>query len=112
LIFTASINVHNNPELIRINIDLLKKNVTDNIVLLVEKTAYKNWPIEDFNDVIVIEGFKHNFPRNPYKNVLYNLKCTYENFPNSDWYIFTEFDNFIVSEKFKNDFNFNFIYFI
>ena len=106
MIFTASINVHDNPELIRKNIDLLKRNVTDNIVLLVEKSAYQNWPIEDFNDVIVIEGFKHNFPRNPYKNVLFNLKHTYERFPNSDWYVFTEFDNFIVSEKFKNDFQY------
>jgi len=106
LIFTASINVHNNPELTRKNIDLLKKNVTNNIVLLVEKSAYQNWPIEDFNDVVTIEGFKHNFPRNPYKNVLLNLKHTYEKFPNSDWYVFTEFDNFIISEKFKSDFEY------
>ena len=106
MIFTASINVHNNPELARKNIDLIKKNVTNNIVLLVEKTAYQNWPFEEFNDVTVIEGFKHNYPRNPYKNVLLNLKSTFENFPYSDWYVFTEFDNFIINPNFKNDFQY------
>lgn len=106
MIFSASINVHNNPTLTRKNIDLIKKNVTKNIVLLVEKSGYKNWPIEEFNDVIVVEGFKHNFPRNPYKNVLLNLKTTYEKFPNSDWYVFTEFDNFIINDNFKNDFQY------
>jgi len=106
LIFTASINVHSDPYLARKNIDLIKKNVTNDIVLLVEKSAYQDWPIEEFNDVTVVEGFKHNFPRNPYKNVLYNLKTTYEKFPNSDWYVFTEFDNFIINENFKNDFQY------
>lgn len=104
--FATSINVHNNPSFARKNIDLIKKNVTSNIVLLVEKSAYETWPVEEFNDVVVVEGFKHNFPRNPYKNVFFNLKNTYENYPNCDWYIFTEFDNFILKNNFRDDFQY------
>lgn len=104
--FAASLNVHANPALARRNIELLKRNVTGNICMLVEGSAYQNWPIDYFHDITVIEGFKHNVPRNPYKNVLLNLKKTYENFPNADWYVFSEFDNFIVTEKFKNDFQY------
>ena len=101
--FAVSLNVHNNPSLARRNIDLLKKNVTHNISVLVEGNAYQSWPLDHFTDVYLVEGFKHSAPRNPYKNVLLNLKSLYEKFPTADWYIFSEFDNFIINEKFKND---------
>lgn len=104
--FAASLNVHTNPSLARRNIDLLKKNVTHNISMLIEGNAYSEWPLDYFHDIEVIEGFQHVVPRNPYKNVLLNLKKTYEKFPNCDWYIFSEFDNFIINEKFKNDFQY------
>jgi len=106
LIFAASLNVHNDPSLARRNIDLLKKNVTHDISVLIEGTSYEEWPLDYFSDVNVIEGFKHTAARNPFKNVMLNLKKTYELFPNADWYLFSEFDNFILNEKFKNDFQY------
>jgi hypothetical protein len=106
LIFAASLNVHANPSLTRRNIDLIKRNVTHNISVLIEGSTYDNWPLDFFKDIQVIEGFKHTAPRNPYKNVFLNLKTTYEKFPNCDWYVFSEFDNFIINENFKNDFQY------
>jgi len=104
--FAVSLNVHTNPSLARRNVDLLKKNVTQNISMLVEANSYSSWPLDYFQDIQVIEGFQHVVPRNPYKNVLLNLKKTFERYPKCDWYIFSEFDNFIINEKFKNDFQY------
>jgi len=99
----VSLNVHADPALIRGNINCLKENLTSNIHMLIEENGYESWPLDDFKDVKIIKGFRHDFKRNPYRNVFYNLIETYKAFPNKKWYCYTEGDNFILNDKIKKD---------
>lgn len=99
----VALNVHASPILIRGNINSLKENLTDNIHMCIEENGYDNWPLNDFHDVKITKGFKHDFKRNPYRNVFYNLIETYKNFPDKKWYCYTEGDNFILNNQIKKD---------
>ena len=99
----VALNVHADPFLVRTNVNLLKMNLTENIHMLIEESGYDSWPLDKFKDITVIKGFKHNFRRNPYRNVFYNLIETYNKFPDKKWYCYCEYDNFILNDTIKKD---------
>lgn len=98
-----AINVHADPLLARANVNCLQINVTNNIQMLIEESGYNDWPLDKFSDIKTIKGFKHDYRRNPYRNVFYNLMETYKLYPDMDWYGYTESDNFILSDLIKLD---------
>ena len=98
-----AINVHTDPLLVRANINCLQTNITNNIQMLVEGSAYNSWPKDKFTDIKIINGFKHDYRRNPYKNVFYNLMETYKSYPDMEWYGYTESDNFILTDTIRLD---------
>lgn len=99
----VSLNVHTDPFLVRTNINCLQINLTNNINMLIEESAFSTWPFDKFEDVNIIKGFKHDFKRNPYRNVFYNLIETYKKFPDKEWYCYTEGDNFFLNDTIKKD---------
>ena len=99
----ACVNVHADPLFVRTNLNCLQTNLTNNINLIIEESAYDSWPFDKFTDVKIIKGFRHNFKRNPYRNVFYGLIETYKNFPDKEWYCYSESDNFFLNDTIKLD---------
>lgn len=98
----AALNVHNNPDVVRDTIDSIKTYMTDDIVVLVDGASWsqmKNEPMEAGK----MEGFHHNLPKSPYRNVALSLKTVTEQYPDSDWYCYCEYDVLFTSDRFKHN---------
>ena len=94
------INAHSDMRLIRDTIDSISFHVTKNIILVIDGAYWsklKDEPIQAGK----IEGFYHNVPKSPYRNVALGLKSLYDSFPESDWYCYTEPDVLFGSDRFK-----------
>lgn len=94
------LNVHSQPDLIRDTIDSISTYMTDKILVLVDGAAWPTLKNESFG-VGMVEGFYHNVPKSPYRNVALALQTISDNYPDVDWYCYCESDVLFGSERFK-----------
>lgn len=96
------LNVHSQPELIRDTVDSISTYMTEKILILVDGAA---WPVlknENFG-YGKVEGFYHNQPKAPYRNVALALQTITDTYPDVDWYCYCEPDVLFASERFKHN---------
>jgi hypothetical protein len=76
--------------------------MTDDILVIVDQAAwgqFKDYPLE----AAKIEGFYHNLPKSPYRNVALGLKTVRETYPDADWYCYCEYDVLFGSSRFVHN---------
>lgn len=94
------LNAHENNSLVSDTIDSIFTYATKDILLLVDGASWSQF--DGFQQpVSLMCGFKHGCPKAPYRNVALGLKMLYENWPNADWYFYSEPDVLFSSDRFK-----------
>ncbi len=93
-------NVHADPDLVVDTLESINMYITKNNLVVVDGAS-----IDIFNKVKLpstkIEGFPHKSRKSPYRNMALGLMTLYELYPDEDWYLYTEPDCLITSERFK-----------
>lgn len=96
------LNVHENNPVVMDTIDSIRTHVTDDVLMLVDGLAWSQF--DDFEaPVSKVCGFKHGIPKSPYRNMALGLKLLYENWPDADWFCYTEYDVLFASDRFKHN---------
>jgi hypothetical protein len=94
------LNIHANPELVMDTVESIQAHMTNDILLVIDGAS------NAFVDVKLpapyIKGFKHGFPRAPYRNVALGLKHLTEMY-DSDWYCYMDYDALVASDRFKHN---------
>lgn len=92
------INVHSKPNVVMDTIESIRHYMTDDILLVIDgaSTDFKKLELP----VKKLEGFRHNCPRAPYRNVALGLQTVSEVYPNADWYCYLEYDCLVTSKRF------------
>jgi hypothetical protein len=94
------LNIHANPDLVLDTVDSIQAHMTKDILLVIDGASDK------FNDVKLpvpyMKGFKHNFPRAPYRNLALGLKGLTEMY-DADWYCYLDYDALVASDRFKQN---------
>ena len=101
------LHAHENAKLVDDTVLFLKKNATDNIMILADGKSTK-WIDESVQRVPYVVGFRNKTQdvfRNHslYRNHILGLIKVYESFPDCDWYCSTEYDTLFCTEDFKKD---------
>lgn len=95
------LNVHSNPNLIIDTLESISTYVGKNILIIIDGAS------KELDDIKLpahsIKGFYHNCDKAPYRNVALGLWKAYENFPNADWFCYTEADCLFASSSFKKN---------
>lgn len=96
------INTHNQPDILRDSIDSILFYATKKILVVIDGAFWQDFKNESLN-VAKIEGFYHNVPKSPYRNVALGLQKIFETYPESDWYCYCEPDVLFSSSRFKHN---------
>lgn len=93
------LNVHSQPETVLDTLEAIQQYVSKDILVIVDGAS------KDFKShqlpVPTVEGFPHGIPRSPYRNVALGLSLLVEEYPDADWYLYTEYDCLFTSDRFK-----------
>jgi hypothetical protein len=90
---------HAYPKLTKDTVNSIREFTGDRVMTLVDAAGwdqFQNFPNAE-------KGFYHAHKRSPYRNYALGLKRLYERWPDSDWYLYTEYDCVFVSDKFKEE---------
>src|SRR5882757_3068814 len=101
--FATLILTHTNPELTTDTVDSIKTWVGDKILVLVDQIAWHQFQNIKMGSTKIEEGFLHNHNRSPYRNCVLGMKKLYEHWPDSDWFLYTEYDCLFTSNIFYED---------
>lgn len=96
---------HGNIPLTTDTVASIEANVGERVLVLVDKPGYPKFQNVKIGNAVVAEGLYHNFNRSPYRNYALGMKMLRELFPDSDWFLYSEYDNLFTSEAFKEDLN-------
>jgi len=96
------LNTHGNPETTHDTIDSIKHYMTNDILMLVEGSAWSMFNTDDAN-VALLKGFNHSYYKAPYRNVALGLLAATQHYPSFDWYCYMEYDCLVGSKNFKTD---------
>jgi len=97
------INVHGNTELVLDTVDAARTWVSDNVLLVVDGAFWDSWGSKLQVPAYLLQGFYHNVPRSPYRNITLALWTAYQMWPEVDWYCYSEYDVLFTSSAFKDD---------
>lgn len=97
------LNAHNHTELVADTIESIKKYVTNDILMVVDGIAWEDWGLKVNLGVDKLQGFIHNYPKAPYRNLLYGLSEIIKKFPDSDWVCYSEYDVLFLNSLFKEE---------
>lgn len=97
----AVINVHSNPKIVLDTLDSVFTYMTDKALVVVDGASRAFDSVE--LPVGKINGFHHNCPRSPYRNVSLGLSVLADAYPDVDWYLYLEYDCLVTSERFKKN---------
>lgn len=96
------VQVHSNPDIIIDTVGSIFEYATQNVLLLINGSAW-----DDLKDIDLavskVKGFRHDVPKAPYRNVALGLQMAYQNWPESDWFCYTEYDALFASDRFKHN---------
>ena len=96
------LNAHGNTELVQDTLEAIHTWVGSKVVVLIDGATWNSWGRDANLSAYKLEGFYHNCPRSPYRNVTLGLMKAAEFWPDVDWYCYTEYDTLFVSDEFKN----------
>ena len=96
---TTVLNAHSNYNIVADTIESIHQNVGKNILVVIDG-ASKELKNSKFN-AYTINGFYHNSPKAPYRNMALGLWKAYEMFPQSTWFCYCEYDCLFASNSFK-----------
>lgn len=99
---TAIVHTHGNPELTWDTVDSVKHYMTDQVVVLVDEAGWNQFDLTQA-PANMLKGFYHGYHKAPYRNIIMGLLAAAQNWPNSDWYAYLEFDALVGSSAFKTD---------
>lgn len=97
------LNAHGKTELVSDTVDALRTYVSKDILMVVDGAAWDSWGKSVNLPVYKLNGFYHNHPKAPYRNLTYGLQQALEMWPANDWYCYTEYDVLFVSDDFKKN---------
>ena len=84
-------------------VDSLRAWVSDRILVLVDQAGWPNFQGFRIPPARIEPGFRHAFHRSPYRNAALGLQKAYSYWPDSDWFLYTEYDCLFTSDAFKLD---------
>lgn len=94
------LNTHGNIPIIKDSIDSIRTYMSNDILLIVDGANWKE--VRDVNlGVHKVEGFYHNCPKAPFRNIALGMNLLYNKWSDSDWYCYIEYDTLVVSSYFK-----------
>jgi hypothetical protein len=96
------LNVHENSPVVIDTLESIFTYATKDVLVLVDGVAWNQFNQFDF-PVSLMCGFKHGCPKSPYRNMALGLKMLAENWPDADWYCYTEYDVLFTSDRFKKN---------
>lgn len=98
----AVVNVHKPDPVVHDSLEAISRYVTDKIVTVIDGASAENF--DDFSlPVARVNGFYHNYPKAPYRNVALGLMMAIDHFPQFDWLLYTEYDLLFASDRFKKN---------
>ena len=101
--FATLVLTHAEPELTADTVDSIETWVGDRVMVLVDQVGWPLFQNARLGGARIEQGFLHAYSRGPYRNYALGLKKMYEAWPDSDWFISTEYDVLFLSDGFKSD---------
>jgi hypothetical protein len=99
---TTILSTHGIPEITADTLDSIRCYMTDEVMLLIDGFGY-----DKFDNVALpaykLKGFNHGFWKSPYRNIVLGLYAASQQFKDSDWYCYMEYDCLVGSSIFKKD---------
>ena len=96
------LNAHENSPVLKDTLDSIYAHATKDVLVIVDGVAWNQF--EGFDSpASLMCGFKHGCPKSPYRNMALGLKMLAENWPDADWYCYTEYDVLFTSNRFVNN---------
>lgn len=95
------LNVHSHPDAILDTIDSIQTFVGDKILVLIDGAKWKEFEAVPL-PVPKLEGFYHNKPKSPYRNVALGLSTLVDTY-DADWYLYCEYDVLFTSPRFRSN---------
>lgn len=97
------VNAHGNTDVLLDTIDSITTYVGRDALVLCDGSTWESWGRDVALPVPKVQGFRHGWPRAPYRNVALGLMTLHQQHPDSDWYCYTEYDVLFASSSFKKD---------
>lgn len=92
---------HGHPELTADTVDAIETWVGNRTLVLVDHAGWSHFQNTRLGSAKIEPGFRHAFNRNVYRNSALGLKRAYQYWPDSDWFLYTEYDCLFLSDAFK-----------
>jgi len=95
----------NTPSQLNVTLDTVESittYMTDRVLLVIDDVGYDKLDISKLS-VDSIKGFRHGCKRSPYRNFALGLLRAYNKWPDSDWFLFTDYDALVGSSAFRDD---------
>lgn len=96
------VNVHSDPATIIDTVSSIFEYGSANILVLVNGASWDELSSLEV-PVPKVKGLPHTSRRSPYRNVALGLKLLTEQWPNADWYCYTEYDTLFASNRFQHN---------
>lgn len=97
------LNAHGNTNLVSDTVDAIRTYSTKDILMVVDGAAWESWGKNVQLPIHKLEGFYHNYPKAPYRNLTYGLNVASQKWPDHDWYCYCEYDVLFTSSAFQAD---------
>lgn len=97
------LNAHGNTPIVADTIDAIKTWVSDEILMVVDGAKWEEWGKDVKLPVYKLQGFYHNYPRAPYRNLTFGLKTAIDHWKDYDWICYCEYDVLFTSSEFKKE---------
>lgn len=94
---------HANPELTTDTVNAITTYVGDRVLVLVDESGWSNFQQRTIGSSYLMKGFFHGHHCGPYRNYALGLQKLYALWPDSDWFLYTEYDCLFTSPAFKED---------
>ncbi len=94
---------HGNIPLTSDTVDSIETFVGDRVLVLVDKSGWQNFQNVKIGRSLIREGLYHNHHRSPYRNYAFGMSLLHSYWPDSDWFLYSEYDCLFASDYFKKD---------
>lgn len=98
----AVLNAHGDADVLLDTIDSIRTYLTSDILVVIDgakEQLFKDVTFPAYRTV----GLRHGKPSSPYRNVALGLMNTYLTWPHADWYLYTEYDCLVGSDRVLED---------
>lgn len=96
------LNIHDNSKIVFDTLDSIQTWMTNDILVIVDGEFWDKLCDLSMN-AYKLEGFRHACSQAPYRNIHLGLLKAAEQWPDSDWYCYLEYDCLVGSDEFWSD---------